>query len=344
MTQNQISYRSPSYYEIANPAVLSWRDFRDERYREYRRKWEEYPRKHFPDEFPLHVDVDTTNACNLKCVMCPRTHFLKTGNNKWAPDGRIGFMDFHLFRRVIDQAADGGAYSIKLNFLGEPLLHPQVLDQVRYAHQRGLEVMMNTNATLLDEDMSRGLLEAGLDDIFFSVDSPYPEEYERIRVGSDFRRVIGNIKRFIEIKEKLGCHHIQTRVSMIIGLSNRDYRQIKEDFQKLFQGLGVAETGFALATDMQTDYRAEYGTIPDFVCQDIYRRMFVFWDGLIGPCCGEWERGFILGDARQDSLEEVWRSHLYQTLRQAHEQGQYDRIPICRKCSVPWLSTQEVEA
>jgi len=342
MAQEEISYRSPSYFEIANSKSSTWRDYRDERYREYRRKWDEHPRRRYPGEFPLHLDLDTTNACNLKCVMCPRTHFIKTHNRKWAPNGRIGFMDFDLFRRLVDQAAAEGAYSIKMNYLGEPLLHPRVVNQIRYAHDRGLEVMMNTNATLLNEIMSHRILEAGLDDIFFSVDSPYPEEYERIRVGADFHQVIGNISNFIRIKDRLGYRHVQTRVSMVLDWIHRNDRKIITDYRSLFNGLGVDEIGFGLPTDMNTDYWTSHGRVPGFVCRDIYSRMFVFWDGLIGPCCGEWERGYILGDARSDRLKDVWTGERYRTLREAHEQGHYERIPICRACSVPWLSQQEV--
>jgi hypothetical protein len=343
MGATNISYRSPSYYEITNPEAGTWRSYRDEDYRAYRREWGRRPADRDPGVFPLHLDLDPTNACNLKCTMCPRTHYLETGRTKWAPGGKIGFMDFDLYRRILDQAADGGVYSLKLNFLGEPLLHPRVVDMVAYAKTKGLEVMMNSNATLLSPEMARSLLEAGLDDIFFSVDSPYPEEYERIRIGARFDQVIRNILTFIDLKEDLGLRHVQTRVSMVIGVEENSSRA-RSDFQALFQGLGVAEIGFGLKTEMELDYWSLYGPIPDFVCRDPYHRMFIYWDGLIGPCCGEWERGYLVGDANTQTLSQVWRNDQYKRLREAHESGRYHTLSICRKCSVPWLSRQEVEA
>ena len=342
MGETSISYRSPSYFEITNPEAGTWRSYRDDGYRAYRREWDQRPANRNPGDFPLHLDLDPTNACNLKCTMCPRTHYIKSGQTNWAPGGKIGFMDFGLFRSVIDQAADGGVYSLKLNYLGEPLLHPRVVDMVGYAKSRGLEVMMNTNATLLSVKMARSLLEAGLDDIFFSVDSPYPEEYEGIRIGARFEQVIQNIQTFVEIKEDLGFNHVQTRVSMVVGVDENS-SQVRADFKALFHGLGVAEIGFGLKTEMGLDYWNQYGPIPDFVCRDPYHRMFVFWDGLIGPCCGEWERGYIVGDANSEPLGKVWHNDRYKRLREAHESGRYHDIPICRNCSVPWLSRQEVE-
>jgi hypothetical protein len=339
---DKVSYRSPSYYEIALEDRNGWRDHRDAAYFTYRAEWDRRAEKLDPGDFPLHIDIDPTNACNLKCVMCPRTHYLKTGNANWAPGGRIGYMDLDLYRRVIDQAAEGGAASIKLNYLGEPLLHPHLIDMIAHAAGRGLEPMMNTNAVLLDRNVSQQLIDAGLKDIFFSVDSPYPEEYERIRVGARFDRVIDNIAGFIRVLERSGVKDVQTRVSMVLG-SEPGREQTKRDYIQLFQGLGVAEIGFGLPSDMDVDYWARYGPIHGFACPDPYRRLFVFFDGLIGPCCGDWERGLIMGDARTDNLADVWRNDAYRRLRDAQAQGRYWDVAICRQCSVPWLSTQEAE-
>ena len=343
MSDHQISYRSPSYYETRNPGATHWRDFRDEAYRDYRKEWDSRPVEHRPERFPLHLDIDPTNACNLKCTMCPRTHYLDAENKYWAPDGRIGFMDFDFYKMVIDQAASEGCYSIKLNYLGEPLLHPKVVGMVDYAARAGLEVMMNTNATLLTSELSERLLDAGLSDIFFSVDSPYKREYERIRVGAKFENVIENVKGFIEAMNRSGKRHVQTRVSMVLQ-SEGDTSKIRRDYRNLFTDIGVAEIGFGLPTEMDVDYWEAHGKVEGFTCRDPYHRMFIYWDGKIGPCCGEWERGLVMGDATHDLLTDVWHNKKYKALRRAHEEGRYEDIPICKKCSVPWLSTREVEA
>ncbi|MEW6263517.1 MAG: radical SAM protein [Thermodesulfobacteriota bacterium] len=343
MSQDRISYRSYSYYEVSGGRKTEWRDFRGPEYQAYRRLWDDRPARKDPGEFPLHLDIETTNACNLRCIMCPRTIFLNSGNKKWSPDGRIGFMTWELYQDLIDQAAAGGAYSVKLNFLGEPLLHPQVVKQVRYAKENGLEVMMNTNATLLTEEMSHELLIAGLDDVFFSVDSPYRDEYEHIRAGAKFEEVLENIQTFIEIKDRLGLLHVQTRASMVVSEFDPTGRQVREDYKKLFTGLGVSEIGFGIKTDLGADYWKKHGPVKGFACRDPYHRLFVYWDGQVGPCCGQWERRLVMGDARQDQIKDIWRNSPYTELRQAHESGRYFQLPACRDCSVPWLSQVEVE-
>ena len=336
-----VIYRSPTYYELAAPPELDWRLHRGEAYRAYRREWEERPRQQEAGSFPLHLDLDPTNRCNLSCRMCPRTWYLQEGRSEWNPGGRPGDMSFTFFQGLIEESAPRGLKSVKLNFLGEPLLHPRLVDMVATAARAGLWVMINTNATLLTREMSARLLEAGLTDIFFSFDSPYAAEYEKIRLGAKFDQTLANIQGFMETKEALGHQAVQTRASMVLPESAgpEEAEKIKADYLKLFRNLKVAEIGFGLPTVMGRDYEKTYGLFPGFVCPDLFRRMFVFWDGPASPCCGDWERRLIMGQAQGTPLADIWQGSAYQKLRRAHVAGQYETIPACRSCSVPYLST-----
>jgi MoaA/NifB/PqqE/SkfB family radical SAM enzyme len=336
-----VNYRSPTYYELAAPPELDWRAYRPEDWHEYRRQWEARPLNREAGAFPLHLDIDPTNRCNLACSMCPRTYYLKENRQAWNPEQRFGDMDFAFYEKLIGEGAAAGLKSVKLNFLGEPLLHPQLEGMVSLAAGAGLWVMLNTNAVLLDEEMAERLLAAGLTDIFFSFDSPYPEVYEKVRVGAKFEKTYNNIKGFMKIKERLGKSAVQTRASMVLPEKAPacELETMKADYLKLFRDIGVAEIGFGLPTVMGLDYAGAYGLFPGFVCPDLYRRMFVFWDGPVGPCCGDWERRLIMGDARGSALGEIWRGPAYQALRAAHSSGRYEKTPACRACSVPYLST-----
>jgi MoaA/NifB/PqqE/SkfB family radical SAM enzyme len=212
---------------------------------------------------------------------------------------------------------------------------------VSIAAEAGLWVMINTNAVALSADLSRKLLTAGLSDIFFSFDSPYPKEYEAIRVGADYRRVLDNIAAFMAIKDELGLKHVQTRASMVLDEDSVNLNEVKSDYIKLFRDLKVAEIGFGLPTVMDRDYSAL--PAPDnFVCPDLFRRMFIFNDGWCGPCCGDWERRLLVGNVTQETIADIWNGQAYQKLRQAHLSGHYRQIKACQECSVPYLSTVEV--
>ena len=335
------AYRSPTYYELAAPPELDWRPYRGPDYQAYRQAWADRAARREAGGFPLHLDVDPTNRCNLSCPLCPRTHYLRAGKRDWNPAGVWGDLDFALYGRLIEEGAGAGLKSVKLNFLGEPLLAPRLADMVRLAADRGLWVMLNTNATLLTRAKSEELLAAGLTDIFFSFDSPYPAEYEKARPGADFRRTLANIKGFVEVRERLGRREVQTRASMILPEETDPERleRTQADYIRLFRGLGVAEIGFGRPTRVGLDYEKAHGLVPGFVCPDLFRRLFVFWDGPAGPCCGDWERRLVMGRADRRPLGDIWLGDEYQKLRAAHASGRYDSVPACRACSVPYLST-----
>ena len=164
---------------------------------------------------PVIYNIETTNACNMTCKMCPRTIQMKEGVG-YLPENDAEFpMD--LYKKIIDEGAENGLCSIKFQYLGEPLADSHIVERIKYAKDKGiLDTMFNTNATYLTEEMSHKLLEAGVDDIFFSVDSIIPEKYNKIRIGADYHDVVENIKNFMKIKKEGNYKHVQTRVSMVV--------------------------------------------------------------------------------------------------------------------------------
>jgi radical SAM protein with 4Fe4S-binding SPASM domain len=308
---------------------MEWEKARGPEYWEYRRKWEERPKKMDPGDFPVHLDIETTNACNLRCPMCPRTIMALDKS------GKVGFMDFELYKSLIDQGAENSLCSVKLNYLGEPLIHPDIVKQVRYAKERGIiEVMFNTNAVALTEELSLKLLEAGLDSIFFSIDYASPEKYSKTRVGADFHQVVRNIKKFIELKNKLGYKHVQTRVSMVVMDHTKE--ELEEYKRFGFDELGVDLVGYGELVDY-TDEEEKYPKYynPDFVCAQLFHRMFVRWDGKVTPCCADTKAELVMGDAKREKLKDIWLNEKYEKLRSMHIKGKYYQIPLCRRCYVP---------
>jgi len=323
-----------TYREIRPPSKMAkWEKEKTPAYWDYRKKWEEYPQRQILNEFPLHLDVETTNACNLKCPMCPRTVLM--GKKLFH---RVQFMEFAFYRSLIDQGVAQGLCSVKLNYLGEPLLHPDVVRQVKYAKDQGvLDVMFNTNGTLLTDELSRQLLDAGLDKIFFSFDSHRKEEYEKIRPGANFEKTIENIQTFVRIKKSNGYRGVETRVSMVL------HKHEEEKFRALTEmWKGIVDTiGFGYYVERDPDKIAPCGPVDGFICAQPWQRMFIMVDGVVTACCGDERREYPLGDAAKEKLVDIWKGERAQALRKAHASRHYDRIPICRKCYVPTSEEQE---
>jgi hypothetical protein len=92
-------------------------------------------------------------------------------------------MEWATFEAVVDgltaarEQGPGGEAPLAVAFmgLGEPLLHPRLLDMVRLAKRRGLRAEVTINALLLDDELAAGLLEAGLDQLVVSIDGASAE-------------------------------------------------------------------------------------------------------------------------------------------------------------------------
>ena len=106
------------------------------RYAWNRFKWYYFPRFGWVSSVPEHVDIELSSACDMRCPMCYTTteEFQKTVPRK--------LMDPELFKKIIDECAAGGTYSIRLSFRGEPFLNKHIVELTRYAKEKGiLEVL-----------------------------------------------------------------------------------------------------------------------------------------------------------------------------------------------------------
>jgi radical SAM protein with 4Fe4S-binding SPASM domain len=293
-------------------------------YLEYRKGWKEYPEKAIVSDFPLHVDIESTNACNLRCTMCMRNFMTED----------IGYMDWELFKRIIDEGARHGLPSIKLNYRGEPLMHPRIVDMVRYAKEKGvMDVQFNTNGLLLTGDLARKLIEAGLDRIIFSFDGATKETYEKIRTGSDFERVVGNIRRFVEIRDSMGSKKPCVRVQMVKMDEN------EHEIERFIDMWVPVANRVAVSTK-----REPGGTereVVHFPCPQLWQRIMVCWDGEVRVCCGDWGGKIAMGNIKDSGIADIWKSERYSKLRKMHQDRRYGEIPACAKCEVNTMRRDE---
>ena len=123
----------------------------------------------------------------------------------------------HGLRAVPQDRGRGLRFALDVHLLhrGESLLRPELFDMVGYARDAGLDTRFHTNGTLLDEEKSRKLIAAGLDQFAVSIDGFDAETYERVRVNADFEKTIGNIVRFLGIKKELGADKPKALIEFI---------------------------------------------------------------------------------------------------------------------------------
>lgn len=297
----------------------------------YRFKWNIFPKIGFVSQYPLHVDIEATNRCNLRCIMCIKS----SGKNQ----GNQGDIDFD-FACLILEVIKGKVYSIKFNWRGEPLLYKKLPELIFYAKSLGIpEVQINTNGLLLNKKISRELVEAGLDRIIFSVDGHSSETYESIRVGGNYHVLLNNIHGFLLEKRLHKSSFPIVRVQMCVGKENIHE---KEMFIKYWSSFGVQVGIIDRQERLKRSGEILVKSVLDYSvrCKQPWQRLTISWEGKVFPCCANIKRNSPLGriplemsvkDIR-NYLKEIWlRSPVLNNIRKAIITGDVKNV-LCSEC------------
>ena len=306
-----------------------------EDFRRYRERFERAAAFEEEPECPIHVDFETIFGCNLRCVMCTHAH-----TDRYPQRQRL--MDIGLYKRIIDEGIQYGLASIGLDQEGEPLLVSNLLDYISYAKQKGiLDIMINTNATLLDKEKTEALLHSGLTRIHFSLDAVKEETYDKIRIGSNFSTVMDNILYFCKRKKELKKELPITRVSFV---KMKDNEEDMDDFIAFWtnrvDAIAIQEYNCAFpdSGELSTLYSDKKLKNTAFKCTQPWFRVVVLTDGRVLPCCLlGYSLKMVLGNACQDSLYTLWNSGRMKELRRIHKTGEYFRDKVCNQCAMNFV-------
>jgi radical SAM protein with 4Fe4S-binding SPASM domain len=294
------------------------------RYLVHRYRYEIFPQQHVVDDFPPCLQIEPSSICNYRCVFCYETD--KTFTRK--SNGFMGHMKLDTFRKVVDQA-EGRVEFISLASRGEPLLCPDIETMLAYTRGKFLNLKMNTNASLLDEKKCHAILQSGIKTLVFSADAAEEPLYSQLRVGGKLSKVLANVERFHKIRAtEYRDSHLITRVS---GVKISDSQNI-DSMQKLWGDL-VDQVAFVEYNPWENTYEQPANSIVT-PCSDLWRRMFVWWDGKINPCDTDYKSTLCVGNLAQQSLSEAWNSGAYRRLRENHLEKRRAMQSPCNRCVV----------
>ncbi|MFH0837077.1 MAG: radical SAM/SPASM domain-containing protein [Candidatus Aenigmatarchaeota archaeon] len=298
----------------------------DIRYRLYRMKWNLAGKNHIKFGFPIHIDIETSSYCNLRCRMCPQSFAPKSVDR--------GYMEWKLFKKIIDEGAKHGLCSVKLNWRGEPLLHSQLPHMVEYAKKNGVvEVMINTNGQLLTKDMSRKLIMAGIDKIIISFDGMNKKTYEYLRQGASYDKLVKNIDDLLGLKKELGVKKPYIRIQT---LRMKETSKEVNDYVNFWKS-GVDDVAVNEYSNRGEKVKREIGdyeVVGRCPCPQIWQRMMIAWNGEVMICCGDWYKKLCVGNASKSSLKELWDGKKWQHIREMHRQRRLSEIPGCDVCQL----------
>ncbi len=281
--------------------------------------------------YPSRIWIESSSRCNLKCRFCV---------NKDLPPDMKGDMDFNLFKKIIDEIS-GKVYDINLFHRGEPLLNRDIVSMVSYAAGSGIKTRIHTNATLLDKDLSRKLILAGLDLISFSFDGYTKEEYEKNRSGAKFSESLGRIVDFLKIKSELRSKKPYTIIQVIEQtekLSGSETRRQRKIFLKNFKNLPLNKVitrtphnwGGLLELNGPDKKRKIHSK--KSLCTFPWYSLTVFYDGRVFLCPQDFEGRICLGSLNNEGVNDIFNGKIIKAMRDTFISGEVGNVIPCNDC------------
>ncbi len=300
---------------------------------------------------PVVYNIETTNACNMKCRMCPRTTMMTR---------KVETLDQETFEKIAEQlipfsSEDWGKWNqfveneygiteneinennfflyiipkvIQLHGYGDPLLDPKIIERVKILKNRGLLTYFSCNPTNINIERNMELFENGLDYIKYSIEAVDDVEHKKIRGDlSNFSKSYDSILKLLELKKKYG-------LKTVIVITMLDLRREKqmEDYERLKEAFAGKDVYLYLKSQDQQWYEGKkHGTKSihwSEICQHPWMSMTIKSNAEVAMCMEDFNNEIILGDARKDTLTDIWNGDNYRKFREDHF-----KLTRCLKCT-----------
>lgn len=313
-------------------------------YGSYRKAVRQYSHEHdmAAAPFPGFIQLQTLNACQAACTMCPYPTFAKVFER--------GRMDDDLFEKVIAEIAAHPEVKAFVPMLqNEPLLDKRLFEKIaRFKQVTGgrVQVELVTNGALLTDDVVERIEQVQLDVLDISLDALNRETYERIRIGLDFEQVIAGVERVI------AAEFPHTKVFVRLVRQRENLKEI-DAFAKRWKARGVgvfiysAHDRAGSVEKFDERIRIPERELP--ILQRVERVASRAWfghcpmpfamtsilhNGDMLMCVHDWGRKVVLGNVRDNTIAELWNGDRMREIRKLISERRYDEIGACHDCSL----------
>ena len=282
------------------------------------------------DYFARYVEIEAYDGCNLNCTMCPLGKDIYVGG---------GSMPLELFKKIVDELANYSHW-IKLVCLsrnGEPLLNKKIPTMIKLLKDAGIKrVNFSTNATALTKQKSYELIDAGLDEIRFSIDGFTKKTFEKIRKDAKFEKIIENCLRFIEIRDKYGKGKTQIQVRLVEQKENLNEVKEWKDFwlSKLQSNDIVASKKMHSWGNELKSYEGNIDKDAKHPCISPFSTLEILYDGTVPLCGCDYKPAYVLGNVKNQNLKAIWNNIEFKKIRDLHKSGKRNHIPLCIGCKI----------
>lgn len=170
---------------------------------------------------PVWAFVWITRHCEQACAHC------------YVYDNSRPHMDFEVYRQTINKLKNLGIVFVSI-YGGEPALHPQLIDMIRYASLKRRRIFLNTNITVVDQYLLREIVKAGTNILSFSLD--------RVKAAKSNLRSIENVNDKLQIVSELQAEGYDCALHCNVTWHKQNLREGREVIEYLLRKGNIAIT------------------------------------------------------------------------------------------------------
>jgi radical SAM protein with 4Fe4S-binding SPASM domain len=293
-----------------------------------------------PWNWPLHMQIELTNYCNLNCPVCP------IGIREMRRDPKA--MDVSLFEHLMDEL---GPYLLTASLWawGEPLLHPRLEEILRIARKHPVITLLSTNGqNLCEEAVINALITAPPTYLIMAIDGLTDDTHSKFRVGAKLDPILSGVRRLAEKKRKEGIEFPRLHMRyMVMKHNEHEVSRLKNfarengfdlltlrtlsiiDSSRETHQAFVPEAKELRAYDYEGQNRIRRG---DFICQQPFWFPTVFADGTVVACEQDYNAQQSFGKFSTDmSFADLWFGPQSKTIRRMIRDAP-ESLSFCRNC------------
>jgi len=305
-----------------------------ESFREYRAKWDKATQLEKVYDFPLFMVLEPMFKCNLKCIMCLHS------NQENASVKYDGKMPWDMYVRIIEEASRYNCPSLAIGGMCEPILDTRLSEMVAVAKKCGfVDIMLNTNATLLKREVSKKLIENGLTRLRIGFDGATAGTYEKIRIGAGFEKVKSNIMGFINLRNEMNSEVPIIRISCVhLSANDQEIEEFIKFWSPIVDYVSIQRYRPHEFTEKRTRKKLGAGVkaIENLKCSEAWERVYIRGNGDV-HICGLPAYSPKIGNLRENTIYEMWNSEFMNNIRNAIKCGDWESIPTCKECMLQYF-------
>ena len=292
-------------------------------------------------ERPEQIKVSVTNICNYKCVMC---------YNPTLKQARDMISDDLMFS-IMDQCVEAGIPKLSIGGTGEPMLHPRFVDYVVEAKRRGLWVSTTSNCSVLTEERTRTLLDAGIDRFNISIYSSTPDEHREYTKTDLFETAAERVKYFIRTARERGAK-TQINVFFLPLKGINSYERYREYWGPFLKDAGLEcvmkdemnWAGLVKHMGSTNEWRVEENAFgrhevvqrTKIPCPHLRYYLHILHDGSVLPCCNipySYGNSVVeFGNVNTERILDIWKKPQYLMFKEEHSRRNTN-FPFCTRCT-----------